>query len=137
MTRFARREAPWEVMETQNWRAELKVVVADARRELIPRGAPASRLPAAGSGAHLRICLGKLDSRLTCSLVASPLSADSSSLSLPPRCSLPFGVSTLRRSPRREISRLSLAPGTFRREFAPIVASRHCGDQELDLCRQS
>jgi len=24
------------VMETQNWRAELKVVVADARRELIP-----------------------------------------------------------------------------------------------------
>lgn len=24
------------VMETQNWRVELKVVVADARRELIP-----------------------------------------------------------------------------------------------------
>lgn len=75
MTRFVR-----GVMETQNWRAELKVVVADARRELIPWDASA-RAFQPGSGAHLRICLGKLDSRLTCSLVASPLSADSS---LPP-----------------------------------------------------
>jgi len=65
------------VMETQNWRAELKVVVADARRELIPWDASA-RAFQSGSGAHLRICLGKLDSRLTCSLIASPLSADSS-----------------------------------------------------------
>lgn len=66
-----------DVMETQNWRAELRVVVAGARRELIRRDASA-RASQPGSRAHLRICLGKLDSRLTCSLVASPLSADSS-----------------------------------------------------------
>lgn len=136
-------------METQNWRAELKVVVADARRELILRDA-STRTFQPGSRAHLRICLGKLDSRLTCSLVASPLSADSSlppsvcppssrqSPTFPLPCpSVPFGVSTPRAVPRRRISRLSLAPGTFHREFAPIVAPGHRGDQELDLCRRS
>lgn len=122
MTRFAR-----GVMETQNWWVKLKVVVADARREFIPWDASA-RAFQPGSGAHLRICLGKLDSRLTCSLVASPLSADSSlpplslfsppaipSRPLPPPIpptpvSIPFGVSTPRRSPRR---RISLSPGYF------------------------
>ena len=65
-----------EVMEMQNWRTELKVVVADARHELIPVCSLA-RAFQPGSRAHLRICLGKLDSRLTCSLVASPFSVDS------------------------------------------------------------
>lgn len=115
MTRFARRGE--EILETQNWRVELKVVVADARCELIPRDASARALQS-GSEAHLRICLGKLDSRLTCSLVASPLSADSSSLSRPlgnPRTRLtlalvPFSVSPL--SSSGNISSV-LSPGYF------------------------
>lgn len=108
-------------METQNWRVELKVVVADARRELIPRDASVCALQS-GSEAHLRICLGKLDSRLTCSLVATPLSADSSSLSLPlgnPRTRLtpslvPFGISAPHRSLLASGNILSvLSPGYF------------------------
>lgn len=49
----------------------------------------------------------------------------------PTPVSIPFGVSTPRRSPRRGISRLSLARGTFRRELASIVASRYHRDPRI------
>lgn len=145
MTRFA-----MGVMETQNWRAELKVVVADARRELIPWDASA-RAFQPGSGAHLRICLGKLDSRLTCSLVASPLSADSS---LPPRSPLPFHplgnphtahtrLDSLRRINASSFSSSENIPSALSPGYFSSGVRSHCrvriyrGDQELDLCRRS
>lgn len=91
------------------------------------REMPRTRTFQPSFGVHLRICLGKLDSRLTCSLVASPFSTDSSPSPVTPSLGQsPVRPDSLRRittfSLRRRISRPSLAPGTFRREFAPIVA---------------
>lgn len=89
----------------QNWRTELKVVVAVVvvvaacqTRGSFQAGCGLTRAFEPGSGAHLRICLGKLDSRLTCSLVASRFSTDS----YPAPSNFP-----------------SLAPSTFHRAFVP------------------
>ncbi|KAF7388263.1 hypothetical protein HZH68_012205 [Vespula germanica] len=78
-----------------------------------------------GSRAHLRICLGKLDSRLTCSLVASPLSLDSSPYFVPSASPHHFTPSTpttspAASSPGRPLNRPPTTPLTipYRRSFS-------------------
>lgn len=105
-----------------------------------------------GSRAHLRICLGKLDSRLTCSLVASPLSLDSSPYFVPSASPHHFTPSTpttspAASSPRRPLSHPPTTPLTipcrrrfsfrqprvlFNETFALIVASGHRGEPRVE-----
>lgn len=118
------------VMETQNWRAELKVVVADARPRAHSVRCFGSRLPAGLRGTFKdlsREIRFSPDLQPRCIpafrrfFPPSPPPLSPPAIPIPPTpVSIPFGVSTPRRS-RRRISLSVLSPGYF----SPGVRS-HC-----------